>query len=108
MALSLDDIRRGTAPQPPNILVHGVAGVGKTTFGAGAPAPILIRTEDGLGVLDVPHFPLAESFEAVMDALEVLRSQPHEFQTVVIDSIDWLEPLVWQEACRENNWKTIE
>jgi len=108
MAISLDDIRRGAAPQPPNILVHGVAGVGKTTFGASAPDPVVVQTEDGLGIIDVPHFPLAETFAQVMEALEALRSGEHDFQTVVVDSIDWLEPLVWGATCAENNWRSIE
>jgi hypothetical protein len=27
---------------------------------------------------------------------------------MVLDSLDWLEPLIWAEACRQNGWKSIE
>lgn len=27
---------------------------------------------------------------------------------MVIDSVDWLEPLVWGKACRDNGWGSIE
>ena len=62
MAISLASLRTSSVLQPPRILIHGVAGVGKSTFAAGAGAPVFIMTEDGLGKLQVPHFPLATSF----------------------------------------------
>lgn len=94
--------------KPPRLLVYGVAGVGKTTFAASAPAPVFVPTEDGLGVIDAPAFPLAATFEDVMNALQQLATEDHDFKTVVIDSVDWLEPMVWAETCRRNGWKTIE
>ena len=108
MAISLQSLKRSTAVSAPRILVHGVAGVGKSTFAAGAPDPVFILTEDGLGALDVQHFPLARSFDDVMEALSVLYTDKHGFRTLVIDSIDWLEPLVWRKACKDNGWSSIE
>ena len=58
MAINLQAISRNTSIQPPRIMVYGPHGLGKTTFGASAPAPIFILTEDGLGRLEVDHFPL--------------------------------------------------
>ena len=63
---------------------------------------------DGLGKLQVPHFPLASSYAEVAGALDALLTEDHDFGTVVIDSVDWLEPLIWQHACKINNWSTIE
>jgi hypothetical protein len=109
MAIDIASILKSTtALSAPRILIHGVAGVGKTTFAAGAPAPIFIQTEDGLGTLDVPRFPLARTFEEVMEGLAALYTDRHEFETVVVDSVDWLEPLIWQRACRDNGWASIE
>ena len=48
------------------------------------------------------------SFDEVLESLSALYSEPHEFSTVVIDSVDWLEPLVWAKACRDNGWGSIE
>lgn len=106
--ITLKGLMVSTAIAAPRVLVHGVAGVGKTTFAAGAADPVFICTEDGLGTLHVPHFPLARTFEDVMEALAALYNEAHDRKTVVIDSVDWLEPLVWQRACTENGWKTIE
>lgn len=108
MAMSLNQLTRANQPKAPRILIHGVAGVGKTTFAAEANAPVFVQTEDGLGTLAANHFPLARTFEEVMDALAALYTETHDFKTVVVDSADWLEPLVWNKACRDNGWASIE
>lgn len=108
MAISLASLRTTTSLTPPRILMHGVAGVGKTTFAAGADDPVMIMTEDGLGTLQVPHFPQAGSFADVSEALDALLNEDHGFRTVVVDSVDWLEPLIWAETCRRNGWQSIE
>jgi hypothetical protein len=92
LALSLTSLNRTTALKPPRILIHGVHGVGKTSFATGAPAPVFILTEDGLGTLDVPHFPLARTFDEVMQALAALYTEEHAFKSLVVDSVDWLQP----------------
>ena len=108
MAMSLNQLTRANQPKPPRILIHGVAGVGNTTFAAEANQPVFVQTEDGLGTLSSSHFPLARAYEDVIDALAALYTEPHDFKTVVIDSVDWLEPLVWGKACRDNGWASIE
>ena len=108
MAISLASLQTSSTLRPPRILMHGVHGVGKTTFAAGADAPVVIMTEDGLGMLKVPHFPLATSYAEVAEALDALLNEDHDFGTVVVDSVDWLEPLIWAEACKRNGWASIE
>jgi hypothetical protein len=85
-------IQTGRQAAPRRVMVYGVHGIGKSTFGAMAPNPIFIQTEDGLGNLDCARFPLAEAFDDVMAAIMSLYSEGHDFKTVVIDSLDWLDP----------------
>ena len=108
MAISLADISSNPTIAPPRVVLFGPHGVGKTTFGASAPKPILLPTEEGLGGLEVPHFPLLRSFGAVIEAIGALYQDEHDFQTAVIDSADWLEPLVWTETCTRHNEANIE
>jgi hypothetical protein len=108
MAISLASLKQTTSLTPPRMLIHGVAGVGKTTYAASSDRPVIIATEEGLGTLDVPHFPLARSFAEVMEPLYALYNEPHDFGTVVIDSVDWLEPLIWRRVCDDNKWGSIE
>jgi hypothetical protein len=108
MAISLASLRSSSSLTPPRLLLYGVAGVGKTSLAAAAPNPVFLQTEDGLGVLDVPTFGPLRSYADVQEALDALYGEPHDFQTVVLDSLDWLEPLIWQETVRLNNWANIE
>ena len=108
MAISLASLNRTTALKPPRILIHGVHGVGKTTFAAGAPDPVFVLTEDGLGTLEMSHFPLARTLDEVMQALAALYTEEHAFRTLVVDSVDWLEPLVHGKVCKDQGWSSIE
>ena len=108
MAISLASLRRGGDARPPRILTYGTAGIGKTTFATEAPNPIVVQTEDGLGSIDVPTFGMLRSFDEVMQAIGSLYDEEHAFQTVVVDSLDWLEPLNWQHTAEANGWKDIE
>lgn len=108
MAISLASIARTTRnSKPPRVVVHGQQKVGKSTFAAGAFKPIFLPLEDGLSGIETSSFPLLSSFDQVMDALDALTA-PNEFGTVVVDSLDWLEPLVWDYAAKRNGWKNIE
>lgn len=98
---------RGFSPQ--KVVVYGIPGVGKTTFASTWPKPILLRTEDGAGALDIPTFPqVAHSIEDVRKAMNALLQGNHPFRTLIVDSLDWLEPIVWEEVCREGGKRNIE
>ena len=104
----LDTIQSGRENRPPRIMIYGSEGVGKSTFAASAPNPVFIQTEDGLGELDCRKFPLAHSLSEVLAQLTALRDEQHDFQTVVVDSADWLERLIFDEVCREYGVRNIE
>lgn len=101
MAFDLSSITKGKQPKPPLILLYGVHGIGKSTFGADAPDPVFIQTEDGLTNIDVAKFPLAKSSADVMGALGALYSGEHEFKTCVLDSADWLDNFLTAEINKD-------
>ena len=53
-------------------------------------------------------FPLLTSYPQVIDALTALYHEEHAFKTVVIDSLDHLEPLIWAQVCSEHDKGCIE
>lgn len=108
MAISLQDVQTGASNLPPRILEYGVQGIGKTTVAAQAPQPIMIQTEDGEGVIDVPRFPLATSYAAVLEALAALANEEHDRETLIVDSLDWLEPLIWSKVAADGGEANIE
>ena len=101
MSSMLSNIVSGQQPHPPRIIVYGAHGTGKSTFAANAPKPIFIQTEDGAGSLDVDKFPLAKSYDDVIAQLRGLAEEDHEYQTLVIDSLDWLETLIWAKLIQD-------
>ena len=104
----LANLQRGPVAKPPRMLIYGVQGVGKSTFCNGAPNPIFICTEDGLGNIDATSFPLCRSFQDVLNCLDTLLNEPHDFQTVVVDSLDWLEPMLWKAVAQQEGKASIE
>lgn len=95
---NLKSIKKNTALAAPRIFLYGVEGIGKTTFASQSPKPIFICTEDGLGSLQVDHFPLATKATEVLAAIASLVNEQHDFGTVVLDSVDWLDNLIWAEV----------
>lgn len=108
MTFTLQSIQSGPQPTPPLIIVVGVPGVGKSTFASQAPDAVFIKTEDGLGNLDVKSFPLATSWEDVNAQLDVLLNETHAFSTMVFDSLDWYERLIWDKVARDMKVPSIE
>jgi hypothetical protein len=97
----LEMVQRGRQPMPPRLMVYGTEGIGKSTLAANAPKPIFIQTEDGLGEIACEKFPLARSLEDVLRGLTELSAAEHPYQTIVIDSLDWLERLIHAQVCKD-------
>jgi hypothetical protein len=106
--MTLEKIHSGKRRRPPRLLIYGIEGVGKSTLAANAPNPIFLPTEDGLDQIECDSFPLAQSLEAVMGNLTALATEEHGYQTVVIDSLDWLERLIFDAVCKQYGAKSIE
>ena len=83
-------------------------GVGKSIWASHAPKPIFVGAEKGTEQLDVARFPQTETIAELFDQLRALQTEKHEFQTVVLDSLDWIEPLIWKAVCDEAKVEHIE
>jgi phage nucleotide-binding protein len=101
MSINLSQLSKPSRDRPIIMTLFGEAGVGKTTLAAMMPNPVFIRTEDGTASLagadNVALFPLAQSSQDVLDAIEALATQEHEHQTLVIDSITQLATIIEHE-----------
>jgi hypothetical protein len=110
--LTVGSIGKGKKEQPVRVLVYGSGGVGKTTFGVNAPNSVFIAAESGLvNYPDHPRFKPPEDgmrWSDIIDAVRELETEPHDFKTLVIDSLDWAEPLCWRHLCELDGVSSIE
>lgn len=108
--MTLASVTTTVEQKPPRTLLIGTEGIGKTTFAAEAPSPIFLCAEDGIPEIlgPVPRFPAPESVADVLDAVRTLIREEHPYRTFVVDTVDWLEPVVWNDLCARNNWPNIE
>jgi len=104
----LSTISRGKRPRHIFALIYGTDGVGKTHFASRSPRPIFIGAEKGTEQLDVSRFPQVESFAELLSQVRALQTEKHEFASVVLDSLDWIEPLIWKSVCDEGKVDGIE
>lgn len=96
----LDAVKTGREKVPRRTLIYGAHGVGKTTWAAGWPNPVLIPTEDGYHHIDVPHGPLIKTVAGLQQAIKDVTES--DFDTVILDSIDWAEKLIVEELDASN------
>ncbi len=103
-------ITRSTTRQPPRLVVYGVEGIGKSTFASQADRPVFLGPEDGTPHLEVDRFPVPEdmTWPDVLDAIDDLIKSETPFRTFVVDTVDWIEPMIWATVCQRCGAPTIE
>lgn len=104
----LDNIITEKSKRGRATMLYGPPGIGKSTWGAQAEAPIFIQTEDGLIDIEVPHFPLCKDFTEFMSYAYGVSEEENDFKTVVVDSIDWLEKLIHAHTCQKHGKEALE
>jgi hypothetical protein len=104
----LETITKGRRPRYIWALIYGTDGIGKSTWASHAPNPIFVGAEKGTEQLDVARFPQTESIGDLFAQLRTLQTEKHGYQTVVLDSLDWIEPVIWKAVCDEGKVENIE
>ena len=80
---------------PARVSLFGEQKVGKTSFAAKFPSPILIQAEDGAAGIPVPKMPdtPCQSWDEIIQCLRVLLKEDHDRKTLIIDTLDKAETL---------------
>jgi hypothetical protein len=108
---TLADVTKSGSGLPNRCILHGVEGVGKTSFGCCAPRPIFLMTQGETGLLtlidagrapETPHFPECKSWQELLAAIEVLTLESHDFRTLVLDTLNGAERLCHEYVCRRD------
>jgi len=106
MAAILSSVSSGVQMKPLRCVITGHEGVGKTTLAAGAPDPLFVTTEDGLGLIDAPTI-ATDSHAKTNAILDELISEEHSYRSLVFDAIDGEEPNVFAAICEAGGKKSI-
>ena len=86
-------INRGKLSRPQKVIVYAPEGIGKSTLASQLPSPIFFDFEGGTDHLDVARLKPDTLADFERWARELIKDR-QGFQTVVIDTVDWLEELV--------------
>lgn len=97
-------IVKGLQPKPVKGLIYGPEGVGKSSLAKDFPSPIFIDVEGGTSRLDVARTPRPQSWPHFLQYIQSLATDPMEYQTLVIDTADWLEKIAIAQVCAENGF----
>jgi hypothetical protein len=106
--MKLSAVTSGRIDLPIFVVLFGIEGIGKSTFAAAAPSPIVLDAEGSTNHLDVPRFPRPTCWGDVLEACDVLATDQHTYRTIVVDTLDAIEPLCWEYTCEKAGKTSIE
>ena len=93
---------KGKTLTAPKLMLYGLSGVGKSSLAAKLKNPLFLDFEGGLNYLGVDRTPQYLDLDAFYkDLVELYRKAEagkREYDTIVIDSVDWLVRKVVEKA----------
>lgn len=94
MSSRLANLVARKSDRPVRVLIYGIEGWGKSTFGDESPNPVFISPEGGCdNLVNAIEMPNIKTFDDVKEAVKELIVGQHDFKTLVLDSADWIEKL---------------
>lgn len=109
MTINLAEIKVEKAILPPRIIIYGPPKIGKTSFAASIPDLLLLDVEGGSGAVSVARIEKDKltTFNDLMNVLSQIYTEKHPYTTLCLDSMDWIETLIFQQAAKEHGKNEI-
>jgi hypothetical protein len=112
-ASRLGAAKKGRLLMPSRYLVYGLEGTGKTTLLSYALDPIWFDADDGTSKLDVTRYSfrngpdghVPQNYAELNAGVDDLIRSPHDFKTLVIDTLDRVESMIWRHIIDRDNAK---
>lgn len=105
--------KKGRLLTPDRWLIYGLEGAGKSTLLSYAPDPIWFDADDGTSKLDVTRYPfrggadghVPQTYAELTAGIDDLIRSPHAFKTLVVDTLDRVEAMIWRHIIDRDNAK---
>jgi hypothetical protein len=113
-------IIKGKQQRPQRVVIYGVESVGKTTFASKFPSPLFLDIEGGANNVGADRIEIEKRDKSIpfghhsnkpwneLVACIQKYSDSQEYNTFVIDSIDWAERLAASAICYEQKKQSLE
>ena len=107
MSFKLSYVQKGMANEPRKVIIYGPPKLGKSTLAGMTKNSLMIPTEDRVSHIDCDKTPVVNSYAEIMDIFTALINEKHTYKRVIIDTLDWFEPLLHAYVCQEKGFKSI-
>lgn len=99
----------GVTPTAPKIMIYGLSGVGKSVLASKLSKPLFLDFEGGLNQIDCQRSEQYTDLKTFYDDLkELYYVKEREYNTLVIDSVDWLVRKTVEQAAGISSMKLDE
>ena len=99
-------INSGKKHRARRVLIYGENGVGKSTLASQFPKPLFLNIEDGIGDLAVDSTDPIKTVTEFMGCM--IESCETDYETIVVDTVDWLERLIFSDVAKKAGKETID
>ena len=100
------NIKRGRQSRRQKVVIYGPEGVGKSTLASQLPNPVFVDTEGSTAQLDVARVDVSDWRSLTGTLAEIHRMS--EFETVIIDTVDWAERMATADLLNRTGKASIE
>lgn len=97
---------KGIQPTKVNVLIYGVAGIGKTHIASIITKAILLDVENGSKFSSADRVEI-NNWNELVKALK-WASEKEEYETVCIDSYTRVEKMMGDHICQEHGWPSLD
>lgn len=103
------NITSGKRDNPLKMVVYGVESVGKTTFAASSPDPLIIDVEHGSLNIDVDRIEGIYKYDELINTLrQIYKNEEPSYKTIVVDSVEAVEKLCAEKVTKDADVDSIE